>query len=43
MAERSKLEADAEKPRWDRRLAPWFIATSLISGIVGGLVSHLWR
>jgi uncharacterized protein (DUF3084 family) len=43
MAERSKLEAEAEKLRWDRRLAPWIIATSLISGIVGGLISHLWR
>lgn len=41
--EAHKLEAEHDKLRRDRFLAPWIIAASLVSGLIGGLISHLWK
>jgi hypothetical protein len=38
-----KLLAETDKLHWDRRIAPWVIASSLISGIVVAIISHLWK
>ena len=38
-----KLIAEADKLRWDRRLAPWVIVLSLLSGIAGAAITHLWK
>jgi hypothetical protein len=45
--EAHKLEAEHDKLRRDRHLAPWIIAASLSSGVVAAVVvsviSHLWK
>lgn len=42
-AEQQKLMAEALKLNRDRWLAPWVLLTSLLSGGVVAIISHLWK
>ena len=45
--EAEKLVAEQEKLRRDRKLAPWLIGASVLSGvtsaIVVAIIAHLWK